>query len=1002
MVPRTAPPNASSESDPRTVFVRSLDPSVTDTVLSTHFSSIGPVTHAFTVKKRGASSALNRDQHKGFGFVQFALEEDAVRAVQEMHGTRLEGRVMKVEGAKKREGFEVRKERVKREREAREGAAVGAGEDASGAEATERTEATDATDATDATKMATKSKKKQDRKSNTKKDQEDPSSSSSKHKLVRTVAIANLKPEDVPGVIQLASKLRVSEAVNVAKGKRGSEVREKEFVVEASPSGVVYPVEASVVRQYRLGQDGCSGEVVFVEYGSVKDALRAVRALHGKQVEVGGDGALAVGKTKKKGKGKGNDSQKRIVTLWARQVSGDGLYLKKHRVVVRNLPFDATEGDVRGVFEGTGVGVWEVTLPRGVGGEGRGFAFVGFVCRQDAERAIGKVNGMEVKGRVVAVDWAVSKREFEEGISGKEERNQEGKREGGQEGEHPRAKPGQELEIGSEEEIDLDEEKSRMNNVLEGILGGGDDDYFEEIEDDESGSQGGTTTTGDSSSSSDEDPEGDEGDKGDEKDDEADSGDATDESDASGSASDLDDTADHDNVDDTNKVVSKLNATADLLATSLSNHKAKEKEPYTVEPGATVFIRNVPIDATQKTVFEAMKKFGFVKSTRLVLNKQTSRPKGTAFVDFRSAVDAEAAAAASQQATAKTGPPVLIAGKPVEIHIALGTDDIRDLAVRKSKGLSGLSPASASQGRNLYLAQEGRIAENSSAWNALSNSDKEKRARAANESEMKLKSPNFAVSKTRLNVRNVPKHWDDRKLKELFVKAVKARATKENPKIVQVKILTNPSGGSKGIAFIEFKQHDHALCALRELNNNPDTWSKDHRPIVEFAIDNVQALKKRSMNMVKQMDSKNQASDKAPNPKKAKKTPKSPDDVDAPKSKRKLRMERRQMLKQKNRNANNPNASEKAEKKKTNGEEKAAPAPTLGKSARRREQRRKREQDVAVDGLAKTGAVPVEKKAAKRRKQDTSLEARVEAKIARATRATSAQTKKKSEARWFD
>ena len=49
-----------------------------------------------------------------------------------------------------------------------------------------------------------------------------------------------------------------------------------------------------------------------------------------------------------------------------------------------------------------------------------------------------------------------------------------------------RAEPGQELAGESDEgEIDLDEEKSRVNNVLDSILGGssrGDDDYFEEIE----------------------------------------------------------------------------------------------------------------------------------------------------------------------------------------------------------------------------------------------------------------------------------------------------------------------------------------------------------------------------------------------------------------------------------------------------------------------------------------------------------------------------------------
>lgn len=31
---------------------------------------------------------------------------------------------------------------------------------------------------------------------------------------------------------------------------------------------------------------------------------------------------------------------------------------------------------------------------------------------------------------------------------------------------------------------------------------------------------------------------------------------------------------------------------------------------------------------------------------------------------------------------------------------------------------------------------------------------------------------------------------------------------------------------SKGIAFVEFTEHEHALCALRQLNNNPAAFSK--------------------------------------------------------------------------------------------------------------------------------------------------------------------------------
>ncbi|CAI5950982.1 unnamed protein product [Closterium sp. NIES-65] len=50
---------------------------------------------------------------------------------------------------------------------------------------------------------------------------------------------------------------------------------------------------------------------------------------------------------------------------------------------------------------------------------------------------------------------------------------------------------------------------------------------------------------------------------------------------------------------------------------------------------------------------------------------------------------------------------------------------------------------------------------------------------------------------------------------------------------------------SKGAAFIEFSEHQHAVTALRALNNHPTIFSHDARPIVEFAIENVSIVNQR-------------------------------------------------------------------------------------------------------------------------------------------------------------
>ncbi|KAH9525143.1 hypothetical protein Btru_000425 [Bulinus truncatus] len=49
-------------------------------------------------------------------------------------------------------------------------------------------------------------------------------------------------------------------------------------------------------------------------------------------------------------------------------------------------------------------------------------------------------------------------------------------------------------------------------------------------------------------------------------------------------------------------------------------------------------------------------------------------------------------------------------------------------------------------------------------------------------------------------------------------------------------------GKSRGYAFCAFTKHEHALNALRHLNNNPDIFGDKKRLIVEFSLENLKAL----------------------------------------------------------------------------------------------------------------------------------------------------------------
>ena len=46
-----------------------------------------------------------------------------------------------------------------------------------------------------------------------------------------------------------------------------------------------------------------------------------------------------------------------------------------------------------------------------------------------------------------------------------------------------------------------------------------------------------------------------------------------------------------------------------------------------------------------------------------------------------------------------------------------------------------------------------------------------------------------------------------------------------------------------GYAFCTFGSHSDALKCLRVLNNHPQIFFKDKRPIVEFAVENAKAIK---------------------------------------------------------------------------------------------------------------------------------------------------------------
>ena len=122
----------------------------------------------------------------------------------------------------------------------------------------------------------------------------------------------------------------------------------------------------------------------------------------------------------------------------------------------------------------------------------------------------------------------------------------------------------------------------------------------------------------------------------------------------------------------------------------------------------------------------------------------------------------------------------------------------------------------------------------------------------------------------RLSVRNLPIDFTEKKLKEMCrnnsSNHSSSRKATGHARIVQVKIVrsadrTDKNGlaRSKRFGFVEFEKHQDALVCLRQLNNNPDVFTKGSRPIVEFALDDMRKLmilRKNQLRSIRQAQAK--------------------------------------------------------------------------------------------------------------------------------------------------
>lgn len=168
----------------------------------------------------------------------------------------------------------------------------------------------------------------------------------------------------------------------------------------------------------------------------------------------------------------------------------------------------------------------------------------------------------------------------------------------------------------------------------------------------------------------------------------------------------------------------------------------------------------------------------------------------------------------------------------IEAHKALHRKEVEDKKNLKEKKIK--------DSRNLYLIKEGVVLAKSSAAAEVSVSDMEKRLKLEQWKSQMLRNLNMFVSRVRLVIHNLPPNFDDTKLRQLFKNHSGPKAIIKEARVMRdlKNVDATGKGKSKEYGFVAFTTHEDALKALRSINNNPNIFSKSKRPIVGFSIEN--------------------------------------------------------------------------------------------------------------------------------------------------------------------
>ncbi|KAJ3296457.1 hypothetical protein HK104_001596, partial [Borealophlyctis nickersoniae] len=133
----------------------------------------------------------------------------------------------------------------------------------------------------------------------------------------------------------------------------------------------------------------------FLEFATKEDAMRCMKSMQNFKV----DGHALNLKFS-------NAAAKTATSAGSRKRGADDpVKITGSKLVVRNVPFEATKKDIRQLFSTFGQ-IKSVRLPRKFDGAHRGFAFVDFLTKQEAKTAFESLGATHLYGRHLVLEWA--------------------------------------------------------------------------------------------------------------------------------------------------------------------------------------------------------------------------------------------------------------------------------------------------------------------------------------------------------------------------------------------------------------------------------------------------------------------------------------------------------------------------------------------------------------------------------------------------------------------